>query len=281
LTSSQSAIRGRNELMIERIERAPVEYPFSFVVAGDSGAWPDPTAEGIYVQLIRQVAALSPPPVFFVNLGDFAGPGTPARHHAYIRTMEALPIPNLCVVGNHDLDDAGGWDAFVRFHGPVNYQFAFGHTRFVAIHSEPGVVGQVDVPVDAEGARGPRAEDLVFLEAALAGAQEPYRVVLMHMPRISTATSRLTRTGASSRARTRFSRCSRSTASASSVARMGSPWTRTCETASVSSCPAAAGPASAPTTGAFAPRARHIPKTVARSSTSSRSRSRRATSRVA
>ena len=168
--------------MIERIERAPVEYPFSFVVAGDSGAWPDPTAEGIYAQLIRQVAALSPPPVFFVNLGDFAGPGTPARHHAYIRTMEALPIPNLCVVGNHDLDDAGGWDAFVRFHGPVNYQFAFGHTRFVAIHSEPGVVGQVDVPVDAEGARGPRAEDLVFLEAALAGAQEPNRVVLMHMP---------------------------------------------------------------------------------------------------
>jgi Calcineurin-like phosphoesterase len=168
--------------MIERIERAPVEYPVRFVIAGDSGAWRDPTAEGIYAQLIRQVAALSPAPVFFANLGDFAGPGTLARHESYMRAMEELPMPNLCVVGNHDLDDAAGWEAFMQIHGPVNYQFAYGHTRFVAIHCEPGVVGQVEVPVPAEGMRGPRAEDLAFLEAALGAAHEPHRVVLMHMP---------------------------------------------------------------------------------------------------
>jgi hypothetical protein len=34
--------------MAERIASAPVRYPVSFVVAGDSGAWPDPTADGIY-----------------------------------------------------------------------------------------------------------------------------------------------------------------------------------------------------------------------------------------
>jgi hypothetical protein len=168
--------------MIEQIERAPVEYPFRFVIAGDSGAWPDPTADGIYTQLIRQVAGLSPAPLFFVNLGDFAGPGTLARHERYVRVMAALPLPNLCVVGNHDLDDATGWDAFERIHGPVNYEFAYGHTRFVAIHSEPGVVGQVEVPVPAGGMPGPRAEDLAYLEMALAAAREPHRVVLMHMP---------------------------------------------------------------------------------------------------
>ena len=32
-------------LMAERISATPVRYPFSFVVAGDSGAWPDPTAD--------------------------------------------------------------------------------------------------------------------------------------------------------------------------------------------------------------------------------------------
>jgi len=32
--------------MIDRIEHASVEYPFRFVIAGDSGAWPDLTAEG-------------------------------------------------------------------------------------------------------------------------------------------------------------------------------------------------------------------------------------------
>jgi hypothetical protein len=39
---------GRNSSMAERIGSTPVRYPFSFVVAGDSGAWPDPTADGIY-----------------------------------------------------------------------------------------------------------------------------------------------------------------------------------------------------------------------------------------
>jgi hypothetical protein len=46
---------GRNSSMAERIGSTPVRYPFSFVVAGDSGAWPDPTADGIYSQLLRQV----------------------------------------------------------------------------------------------------------------------------------------------------------------------------------------------------------------------------------
>ena len=33
--------------MAERIGSAPVRYPFSVVIAGDSGAWPDPTADAI------------------------------------------------------------------------------------------------------------------------------------------------------------------------------------------------------------------------------------------
>jgi hypothetical protein len=90
------------------------------VVAGDSGAWDDPTADGIFAQLVTQIGELDPPPVFFANLGDFAGPGTIARHEHYLRLVEPLTIPNVCVVGNHDLDDESGWDAFARVHGPVN-----------------------------------------------------------------------------------------------------------------------------------------------------------------
>ena len=41
----------RNLAMAERIEAASVAYPFSFVIAGDSGAWPDPTADAIFAQL--------------------------------------------------------------------------------------------------------------------------------------------------------------------------------------------------------------------------------------
>jgi hypothetical protein len=65
----------RNLLMAERIGETPVRYPFSFVVAGDSGAWPDPTADAIFAQLLRQATRPHPAPVFFANLGDFAGPG--------------------------------------------------------------------------------------------------------------------------------------------------------------------------------------------------------------
>jgi 3',5'-cyclic AMP phosphodiesterase CpdA len=106
-----SDLPGRNRRMAERIAAAPIRYPFSFVVAGDSGAWPDPTADAIFAQLLRQASALRPPPLFFANLGDFAGPGTPERHERYLQVVQGLPFPDVCVVGNHDLDDRGGADA--------------------------------------------------------------------------------------------------------------------------------------------------------------------------
>jgi len=167
--------------MAERIASAPVRYPFSFVVAGDSGAWPDPTADGIYSQLLRQVAELDPAPVFFANLGDFAGPGTPDRHERYLRLVEGLPVTNLCVVGNHDLDDEAGPEAWSRVHGPMNFDFAFGHTHFVVINGAPGEVGEVDIRVDVP-VEGPRDEALDFLDRSLEAADVPHRVVLTHMP---------------------------------------------------------------------------------------------------
>jgi hypothetical protein len=115
---------GRNSQMAERIGSTPVRYPFSFVVAGDGGAWPDPTADGIFRQLVSQVARIQPAPVFFANLGDFAGPGTADRHQHYLRLVDGLPVPNICVVGNHDLDDESGHDAWEQVHGPTNVDFA-------------------------------------------------------------------------------------------------------------------------------------------------------------
>ena len=170
--------------MAERIERTPVAYPFRFVVAGDSGAWPDPTAEAIFARLVAQTGALDPPALFFANLGDFAGPGTIERHEHYLGVVERLSVPDVCIVGNHDLDDASGPEAWARVHGPMNFDFAYGQTRFVAIHAEPGIPGVVEVPgADTpEGTEGPREDDLAFLEQRLSAAAEPHRVVLMHMP---------------------------------------------------------------------------------------------------
>jgi hypothetical protein len=172
----------RNNVMAGRIERAAVSDPLRFAVAGDSGAWADPTADAIFGALVRQIAEIDPAPVFFANLGDFAGPGTIERHEHYLRLVEPLAIPNVCVVGNHDLDDPSGPDAWQRVHGPMNFTFAHGHTRFVAIHGEPGIVGDIVVPSPPEGTQGPREEDLAFLERTLAAAPEPHRIVLTHQP---------------------------------------------------------------------------------------------------
>src|SRR3954453_13805971 len=107
----------RNGEMVRRIEDLDAEEPLRFAIAGDSGAWSDPTADAIYAEIIRQVQQLAP--AFFVNLGDFAGPGTRDRHERYLDLVAPLTIPNICVVGNHDLDDAEGRGVWEQIHGPM------------------------------------------------------------------------------------------------------------------------------------------------------------------
>jgi Calcineurin-like phosphoesterase len=172
---------GRNALMAERIAAAAVEYPFSFVIAGDSGAWPDPTADAIFSDLVRQTAALDQPPAFFANLGDFAGPGTVDRHGRYLELVEPLDVPNVCLIGNHDLEDPAGAGAFEAVHGPRNFGFACAGTRFVAIDGASGQAGELGDTTPPDTA-GPSTEALEYLDAALAAAAEPHRVVLLHAP---------------------------------------------------------------------------------------------------
>jgi hypothetical protein len=169
----------RNVEMAERIGATPVRHPFTFVIAGDSGAWPDPTADAIFSQLLRQVGELDP--VFFANLGDFAGPGTRDRHEHYLGLVGSLEIPNVCLVGNHDLEDPGGWEAWSAVHGPANFQFAHGGTRFVAVDGGSGQAGELGDTTPPDTA-GPSAEALRFLDDALTAATEPHRVVLLHAP---------------------------------------------------------------------------------------------------
>jgi hypothetical protein len=171
-----------NRASIERLSGASPDGAVRFVVAGDSGAWPDPTADAIFASLVAQVGRLDPRPAFFANLGDFAGPGTRERHEHYLGLVAGLPVPSLCVVGNHDLDDPSGAEAFREAHGPPSFTFAVGHTRFVALDAAPGRVGEVVIDEPPEGVEGPREEALTYLEEQLAGADEPNRVVLMHIP---------------------------------------------------------------------------------------------------
>jgi calcineurin-like phosphoesterase family protein len=171
----------RNARMAECIGAAPVRSPFSFVIAGDSGAWPDPTADAIFVQLLRQIADLRPAPVFFAHLGDFAGPGTVARHEHYLELASRLEIPNVCLIGNHDLEDPVAAAAWRAVHGPRNFHFAYGTTRFVAIDGASGQAGDLGDTTPPDTA-GPSVEALAYLDETLAATAELNRVVLLHAP---------------------------------------------------------------------------------------------------
>jgi hypothetical protein len=173
--------RPRNLRMAELIGAAPVHFPLSFVVVGDTGAWPDPTADAIFSQLLRQIAELDPAPLFLANLGDFAGPGTPARHRDYLELVAPLSLPNVCLIGNHDLESRGATEAWAAVHGPMNFQFAHGNTCFVAIDGASGHAGELGDTTPPDTA-GPSLESLRFLDETLAATREPYRVVLLHAP---------------------------------------------------------------------------------------------------
>lgn len=163
-------MENRNTIMMARIENRPVKYPFRFIVLGDSAGSPKPvTGDAVFTDLLAQIEQLNPKPVFFVHLGDLAGPGSLDRHEHYLRLVERLTIPNVCLIGNHDHDDPLGIENFQGIHGPCNFQFTYGHTLFVAIKS-------TDIR------KGLDEETLAYLEKCLRENEHPHRVILMHMP---------------------------------------------------------------------------------------------------
>jgi hypothetical protein len=119
------------------VESLPAGGGVSFVVVDDTAAWPDPTADAIFRQLLTQAAGVDPAPTFLVNLGDFAGPGTAERHEHYLRLVDGLPFPDVCVVGNHDLDDPHAATVWAQLHGRRNFSFAHADARLVALDAAP------------------------------------------------------------------------------------------------------------------------------------------------
>ena len=170
-------VQDRNAAMIARIEAAPVQYPFRFVILGDTAATPRPEADAVFSGMLGQIQRLDPAPLFLANLGDFSGPGSRDRHEDYLRLVEPVAIPNICLMGNHDRDDPAGWEIFPDVHGNMDYQFAYGHTRFICINSHSCNGGRPGDRVD-----GPRAEDLAYLEKCLREDDHRRRIVLMHQP---------------------------------------------------------------------------------------------------
>jgi len=170
---NSTIVENRNAKMIERIESSPVKYPFSFTITGDSGATtspPNPLNDTIFSQLLTQMQQLNPKPLFFANLGDFAGPGSMARHRHYLDLADKLTIPNICVAGNHEHDEDENLKNYQRVHGPTNFTFAYGHTRFVALNTH------------RKAPRGPLSAELQYLDEVFSHDEHPNKIIFMHIP---------------------------------------------------------------------------------------------------
>jgi hypothetical protein len=47
-------------------------------------------------------------------------------------------MPNVCLVGNHDLEDPSGRDAWSAVHGPASFHFADGGGRVIQAFAPRG-----------------------------------------------------------------------------------------------------------------------------------------------
>jgi len=167
----------RNLMAIRRIQDVPLHYSFRFVMIGDTYTAPSPAAEARFAQLRSQIKQLDPIPLFVVNLGDFAYPGTLSRHEPYCYLIDEFEIPTITIIGNHELDDPSGYENYHRFYGEENFYFDYGNTRFIVIYS---AYGKSVIPGGLGG--GPRTQDLAFLEDRLKGDTHTNRIVFMHVP---------------------------------------------------------------------------------------------------
>ena len=198
-------------------------------------------------------------PVFFANLGDFAGPG-----HA--RAARALPAARRAAAGAERLRDRQPRPRRSERAGRVGRDPRAERT---SLRPRPHPLrrarrrarrGRRARGGDEEGVAGPREEALAFLDRTLEAAAEPHRVVLMHAPPASAAGSRRTPSGASTCARPSSSSSCAATASRSSAAPTPCSSTTTSTTAPTSSSRAAAAPGCARTCTASAPRATARPE---------------------
>jgi hypothetical protein len=173
--------------------------PLRFLVVGDSGAvpwwvWLQNNPLGYFaarydlLPVADRVRALgermaAEAPAFWLHVGDVVYPWshydhwTPAFFRPFAELLRQAPV--YLALGNHDVLDDGGRQALRNLWLPRNevtgderyYTFAWGPVRLAAL--------------DLNQPLTPSHPALPFLERALAGTDEPWRVVFAHYPILS------------------------------------------------------------------------------------------------
>lgn len=155
-----------NTSVIDKIVNTPVEYPFSFVMMGDTR----PPGLANFALLRSQILELDPAPVFTIDIGDLVSEGLMIEYAYYLGSIEPFPLPLVSVIGNHELYAAQGHENYAKLFGDEDFHFDYANCRFIALNdSNPGSYGVTD-------------DQLAWLEDLLDDASPPDKFTFMHVP---------------------------------------------------------------------------------------------------
>lgn len=175
--------RHTNEAPVFHLEGDPSQTDgFSFVFFTDVHLIPG-RSEQPFAAVLREIAAISPAPAFWVHGGDVEidnGMGETLR-----ALLADLPFPGRHVVGNHDLlvGEPDPLAAFRTLFGPVRCSWDYGRFHFVtlcALAPNPAQEGWRNVEGELS------AEELAWLESDLRLAAGRPVIVFLHIPPVST-----------------------------------------------------------------------------------------------
>jgi len=114
---------------------------FSFAFVGDLHI------NGQNTERLRRIlaAAAAEGDAFVVLLGDIADGGARDDFQAVLTALSDTGFANkaLFVIGNHDIFE-DGWTHFRDLLGPSHYSTTIGNTRFLAVDSADGTLGEKD-----------------------------------------------------------------------------------------------------------------------------------------
>ncbi len=120
-----------NSLPISRVQETPLEYPFSFVVMGDT-RFP---GRRHFAALRDQIAQLDPAPLFVIDVGVLVMLGFDVEYLEYLEDIDDYEIPFISVIGNHEMYAPGGLANYRKYFGEEDFFFDYKPCRFIAMNN--------------------------------------------------------------------------------------------------------------------------------------------------
>jgi 3',5'-cyclic AMP phosphodiesterase CpdA len=136
--------------------------PLVFAVAGDNR-----DGDEVYKRLLDQVVADGN--VFLINTGDLVGYGSTKNFEAFQALMDGFGLPFYTTPGNHDRDDDGTFDNYIKFTGApaMDYSFDVENVHFTMLSSATALLNE---------------DKLDWLDADLSSTDQPVKIVSTHYP---------------------------------------------------------------------------------------------------